>query len=216
MTIKKGFTLSEVMITLGILGVLAAIIIPAVMNVSPDSNKVMFKKAHSTLEKTVETLINDDVNYPSNVTGQTTDGTNVTVARGFNNTDITGTVVPAGNDKFCYLFAQQLNTVGTVTCTANQTGTFETTDGISWFITPSTFPLRADSYNTIMVDVNGNKGPNCFRGDINGIACAASVQTPDEFYLGVRYDGKILVDTTAVTTDIDGGTILTDPTRNKT
>lgn len=210
MTIKKGFTLAEVMVTLGILGVLAAIIIPAVMNVSPDTNRVMLKKAYSTLEKSVSNLINDDAAYPGDVT-QSIGG--VTVPAGFNNLNTTGTTTPGGQDKFCYLFVQQLNTVGTVNYTANSCG-FTTTDGIHWNIWDS-FALNGTGGAIIGIDVNGAKPPNCQRTDLNGTTCAASVQVPDGFVFDIRYDGKITAETTANPSDIDTGTILVDPTKNK-
>ena len=64
MHLKKGFTLSEVMVTLGVLGVLAAILIPAITKVTPSTERVMFKKAHATLEKAVSEMIEDETNYP--------------------------------------------------------------------------------------------------------------------------------------------------------
>ena len=43
---KKAFTLAEVMVTLAVFGVLAALLLPAIANVRPNKNKVMFKKAY--------------------------------------------------------------------------------------------------------------------------------------------------------------------------
>lgn len=179
---KKGFTLSEVMVTMGILGVLAAFIVPAVMNNTPDNNKVMFKKAYYSLEQGVSSLINDDTNYPSD---QTLPISSVTYERGFNYTIQTPPATYFTNNKFCTLLSDELNILGTVSCPAHNltgTGTFTTTDGISWNvripvnddITYTTtdinatteavqFPLSSTSYALkIIVDVNGpNKRPNC-------------------------------------------------------
>lgn len=146
----------------------------------------MFKKAYSTLEKAVSDMISDETNYPSSATG--TDNNSITVPRGFNYTTATinGTV-----NKFCFLLADQLNTIGTVTCpvasegggalwgwNAGQDGTFTTTDGIYWrlyFRTDDTLPNNQFPLNsawpsttvavypdTVYIDVNGlSKGPNC-------------------------------------------------------
>ena len=49
---KKGFTLSEVLITLGIIGVVVAITIPSIINSTKDNEfKVAYKKAYSDLSR---------------------------------------------------------------------------------------------------------------------------------------------------------------------
>ena len=214
---KKGFTLSEVIVTLGVLGVLAAILIPMVMKITPDNNRVMFRKANSVLQQAVNEIINNGTNYPSDELGTTTD-TFASVSRGFNYTTTTGTIVPAGNNKFCFLLADELNTIGTVSCpdpTNGGTGTFATADGVYWKIiipaVASEFPLNAASYTTrVVVDVNGTaKGPNCGGATTTNIATACSSGTTADMYeIGIRYDGKINVIST------DGVTILSDPTQN--
>lgn len=204
----KGFTLSEVMVTLGVLGVLAAVIIPAVMSVRPDTERVMFKKAYSTIEKSVSDLINNETYYPTDVTGTTTD-TSLLVPAGFNNQTTTGTGVPASTDKFCYLLSQNLNTVGTVDC-ATASGankTFTTSDGMIWKVDTTTFVLHSSTYagvNAVSVDVNGNKTPNCF---YDADTCAE----PDQFKFRIRYDGKISVDSS----DPVAVDMLTNPTENR-
>lgn len=63
---KIGFTLSEIMVALGIVAVLAAILVPSVMSQRPDDNKIMMRKAYSILSETVFEMLNDDSNklYP--------------------------------------------------------------------------------------------------------------------------------------------------------
>lgn len=210
---KKGFTLSEVIVTLGILGVLAAILGPMLMKITPDNNRVMFKKAHSVLQQAVQEVINNAANYPIDELGTTTD-TSASVSRGFNFTDTTGTVVPASTNKFCFLLADAMNTIGTVTCPATSgTATFSTSDGISWtiIIPASQFPLNATSYTTrVVFDVNGTaKPPNCGGAATTNITTVCPSNTTADLYeVGIRYDGKIDVIST------DGEAILSDPTRN--
>ncbi|MEI8128966.1 MAG: type II secretion system protein [bacterium] len=215
--IKKGFTLSEILVSLAILGVLAAFLIPALMKAVPNNNIVLFKKANYTLQQAVSEIINNDTNYPISVLGTTTD-TFASVPRGFNYTTITGTIVPASNNKFCYLLSDQMNTVGTVSCpdlAVGGTGTFTTADGVSWrLIIPvpaSEFPLTATDYTTrIVVDVNGTtKSPNCGTVTTTNISTACASGTIGDMYeMGVRYDGKLTVISAA------GQTILLDPTKN--
>ena len=58
---KKGFTLAEVLITLTIIGVVAAMIIPTVINNAQDKQfKAMFKKEYSSLAQTLQMMYAKD------------------------------------------------------------------------------------------------------------------------------------------------------------
>ena len=58
---RRGFTLAEVLITIGIIGVIAAITIPTLLNKSNDRvYEVGYKKAYSTLTNVFESLLNDN------------------------------------------------------------------------------------------------------------------------------------------------------------
>lgn len=59
---KSGFTLAEVLIALGIVGVIAAILVPAFGNSRPDKSKIMYLKAYDGLTEAMTTLVNDS-NY---------------------------------------------------------------------------------------------------------------------------------------------------------
>lgn len=205
----KAFTLSEVMITIGVLGVLAAMLIPTLTKHTPSQRKMLFKKAYSSLEKAVGELANDEANYPSSEMG--TIGS-VSVQKAFNNTSTSGTIVPSSNDKFCYLLSDLMNTVGTINCPTSGSMTFKTTDGIIWnlYYGGTHFPLSLTDYSTrVVVDVNGDAQPNC--GDTAGghitTACTGN-DISDQYEIGIRFDGKIKVIST------DAETILLDPTNN--
>ena len=60
---KFGFTLSELLITVGIVGVVAALTAPAVSNIMPDRNKMMFMKNYKELTTITEKLLNDPTLY---------------------------------------------------------------------------------------------------------------------------------------------------------
>lgn len=213
MAVKKGFTLSEVMIAMTVLGVLAAILVPTVMKTMPSANNVMFKKAYSSVEKSVSNMISDEANYPSgaiwNNVGVPTacqiGGLNVEC--GFHNTETTqnGTM-----DKFFYFFKEQFNTTTDPVWTAGtHLGTFTTNDGIAWtvYVPATAFPLDntvATGYTTfITFDVNqGSKSTNCSQVAYSNPTISACTGTtkPDTFRVQVRYDGKLLIpsgDTTA-------------------
>lgn len=183
MAVKKGFTLSEVMIAMTILGVLAAVLVPVLTNLSPSTSKVMFKKAYSTLEKAVNNMVSDETNYPSDVPITPTPPGTISYSKGLNNTAaVTNIVGGTTYNKFCYLFTDQLNTTtgGGASCvlaTATGLNVFSTADGIVWNIstpvsdtttnaetlanvstTAVEFPVGAiptDSYRTkIIIDID--------------------------------------------------------------
>lgn len=216
---KLGFTLSEVLISLTIMGVIGAILIPSVTSMVPDKNKVMLKKSYAVLEQAIHTLINDDLNYPY---AQTYTMSSVLYHRGFNYVDPT---TNGSTNKFCYLLSDSLNTVGAVTCPDTNTkplmsnnssnNSFTTSDGVLWRISVTAFfgmdsvdktmpdnatiqfPLNG-GYNTrIILDTNGLAGPNC-SNDTNannyyGIPTCSATQSADTFIFGIRYDGGIQI-----------------------
>ena len=195
----KAFTLAEILVTLALVGILTATLVPNVMKVLPDKNKVMFRKAYHSLEQAVHLMINDNNLYPGD---QLTAG----VQRGFNYTDDTGG--SGTTNKFCYHLVDSLNTIGATSCPTTTTESARginiatTSDGITWYIsligtTPTgQFPMTNHYMTKILVDVNGSSNaPNCL-SDINCVSYGPSDYTcgcnnPDTFIIGVRYDGRL-------------------------
>ena len=62
--IKKGFTLAELLIALGVVGILVAILMPVIFSIIPDQNEIMAKKAYYTVQSVVSEMINDGSCYP--------------------------------------------------------------------------------------------------------------------------------------------------------
>ncbi len=170
---KYAFTLSEVLITLVLVGIIASILLPALIQNKPDKNKVLFKKAYTTVENIVTELVNDDRLYPlANGTEGLDNTTSVTV----NDTSY------SGNTKFCKLFALKLNTIETddaIQCGADNVA-FTTSDSIQWYMPETAFAADAK----IKVDVNGSKEPNC---EYNTTSC----DEPDQFAIYVSPDGSV-------------------------
>lgn len=209
---KKAFTLSELLVTLCMMGVLGAVIIPLITKINPSPSKMMFKKEYSVLEKAVSKMINDDTIYPGDLIDSGTG-----LPRGFNYvTDPTNVSTNANKNKFCYYLADSLNTLGPQTCPQPTNGSASgvefatTTDGATWYIVPrdatplNQFPLSGWIYTTkIIIDVNGKlNAPNC-TVDLNSptfmpagytanSGSAATCPKPDTFIIGVRYDGRLL------------------------
>ena len=60
---KKGFTLAEVLVSLSIVGVVAAISAPALSNMMPDKDKLVVLKAYKSLKDATQELMNDPGYY---------------------------------------------------------------------------------------------------------------------------------------------------------
>ena len=58
---KTGFTLSELVITLAIIGVAAALVLPQVMNMAPDKYKVRVLNIYNDLYAATENLLNINI-----------------------------------------------------------------------------------------------------------------------------------------------------------
>lgn len=64
-TIREAFTLAEATLTLFMLSVIAAILIPAAVNIAPDQYRTGLKTAYNMTLSTVDSLINNETLYPS-------------------------------------------------------------------------------------------------------------------------------------------------------
>lgn len=211
---KYGFTLSEVLVTLAMMGILGSILIPTIIAKRPNETKIMLKKEYMVLERAVAKMINDETVYPSSQTFVGAD--TKTYQQGFSYT--TDPTTQAGTiHKFCYYLVDNLNIIGAPSCPQNTVATdnratlFATTsDGADWYIsraTPLADEFKRSSYPTnyyysprIVIDVNGANPPNCL-ADTNcatfGPAAASltphtcACTNPDTFIIGVAFNGKL-------------------------
>lgn len=120
---KKAFTLSEALVTLAILGVLAAILIPVIDNVRPDKDKITYKKALYTMQGAVSNALD------------TTVYTMATNTQAYWMDDY----FQKNPAEFCYSLANTMNTTGKVNCEGKH-GTssysnpnFVTSDGVRFW-----------------------------------------------------------------------------------
>lgn len=176
---KKGFTLIEAIIVIAILGVIGALLAPAIMKAIPNSYFHMFRKAYTTFSQVCSELANDSVMYPDGDLSKTP-CPDATVA------------CPCKTKDFRGCFIAKVNTI----VKNDDAGTFTTDDGISWRDGALGWNEAApagvcDNYNnvgpqieakanTVMVDLNGeDNGPN---------ACGY-----DRFWFGVCRNGKVFI-----------------------
>ena len=146
---KLGFTLAEVLITLGIIGVVAAMTIPTLLSqTNSQEYKTAFKKAIASLNQAVTLNLALDGNDFSalSVASSTTDSNSV-----------------------YYMFTTRMNVVSTGANSDMGAATFGATGNYTLFFNDGiavTFPKTAASCTTeaagctMIVDVNGAKKPN--------------------------------------------------------
>ena len=183
---ENAFTLAEILIVIAVIGVLSVFVLSSLSNATPDKNKVMFKKAYSITERTVQELINDETLYPYN---QDLWGFMNAIQVQIPGEAIGQRTVANSGDKFAVLFKDKLNVVESSPKT-NHNYVFTTTDGITWTIPDGAFTRSSNANNAkvITVDVNGNsKGANCYASDnLQDHDC-------DQFRILVYFDGKVNV-----------------------
>lgn len=152
-----GFTLAEVLITLAIIGVVAAMTIPSVIvNTNQQEFKTGLKKAVSVLNQAITMNIALENISPADLTSQTYDNTK--------------------SDNLMGYLAQRLNIIKTTTM-GNGNNAFYTADGMRFEFSTSektgTQKIKCGdgvhTYDTenklqnpciLLVDVNGDKRPN--------------------------------------------------------
>ncbi len=166
---RKAFTISEVLITLAIIGVLAAILIPVIDNVKPDKDRITYKKAIYSLNTAVSNAMDSTVYSIAANSAAYWKDTNV------------------GDSDFCMAVADSLNTAGRVDCVSESSydsPNFITTDGIRYWGLEGKF---TDNERTIYVDrALGSK-------ELRTIAAKRGQTGQDQtgLKIRVRYDGKI-------------------------
>ena len=109
---KKAFTLAELVIVLGVIGIASALIIPAVSHLRPDKTKVAYLKAYDTISERVRDLSSNSMLYPiCDTIGSETVSCQQIPLFSLESTRATrsGYVIPHGNRKLCNLIAEEFN-----------------------------------------------------------------------------------------------------------
>ena len=213
---NKAFTLTELLIALGVIGILAAVLFPIISNIVPDQDVIMAKRAYYTIQQGVADLINDQSCYPDLTNASESekkdgfdDGAGYEGCNDWNQDKTANSAL-----KFATLFSKKTDYVedddGNIAsgdwkvrelgedeepddiAIGDNDLNFQTKDGMSWYITSD------GSYNYILVDVNGADGDNCFQSEISGISDkvapeCASGENPDKFAVRVKDNGHLTI-----------------------
>ena len=214
---KNAFTLAEVLITLGIIGVVAAMTMPTLLNSTQGAQyRTAYKKALSVLSQAVvlNVALDDYDLSQASVTDTTkkTDGTSASVYNLFNNRMNVARVCegqcPSSNDRWeigsgddAVKFGEAGNYTfffnDGITLTFNQNAA-NCTEG------NATDPTVTQCLGAI--DVNGAKNPNrlvaCDNGT-SGVNC--KVTNPTDIYPIAMYDQSIVPNTEAARAVLFGG-----------
>ena len=174
---KKGFTLQELLISLAIVGVVAAITVPGIIGMMPDKKKAMYMKCYSTLTNLTNEILDDPVLYYKNeedCVGLACQASPISEAY----PQCSGDWSCSGNSKFPAIFATKVNYTSREI--AGNNVVIRTADGVSW-----TFVTAPNAERTaISIDLEPDGGHNCSYSD--------DCKDPDRFNFGLFQDGEII------------------------
>ena len=172
---KNGFTLSEVVITLGIIGVSAALMGAAVGNAMPDKDKVKVLNLHQSITAITENVLGNISIYYKKGVDDTCGGLTcqyTPLMAPYN------TSAYSGIGKYGSLLAANMKLKSGASVSETGVVTFTTTDEVNWTITCS-----ETSGALIKVDLDGSGGNNC--------SYSSTCTKPDSFTFAVDKYGKI-------------------------
>lgn len=175
---KKGFTLIEAIIVIAILGVIGALLAPAIMKAIPNSYFHMFRKAYTTFSQVCSELANDSVMYPDGDLSKTP-CPDATVA------------CPCKTRDFRGCFIAKVNTIS-----GDEGGKFTTDDGISWRDDALGWNEDApagvcDNYNNVGPQIEAKA--NTVMVDLDGVNNGRDACGYDRFLFGVCRNGKVFI-----------------------
>ena len=209
---KKAFTLAEVLITLAIIGVVAALIVPAISNLRPDKNKTAYLQAYDTITDTVKSLAGNSRIYPVCKDPEEDDNVNCSEYPLFNTNrpmdDRFDDANYQGDKKLCSLMGwsfgvdeddmdcsdtvYQFNAANYTDGFANTS--FTTKNGMRWRVVPTVSSTTDGTMAQYQTDIYLDIDPT--NNDVNGedkscIYAADSCEQPDIFKFMVAANGDV-------------------------
>lgn len=206
MTKKFGFTLAEVLITLGIIGVVAAMTMPTLLNSTNGAQyRTAYKKALSVLSQAVVLNVALDDYDLSQATSTDTTGTSLYAL--FNNRM---NVLESDSSHTPWGPTQGEGDAQTKMFGNDSNYTLFFNDGITFTFPKTAKECKLGSADSIckgVIDVNGSKNPNkvvtC--SDDTTTADDCKVTNPTDIYPVVMYDQSVLPNSAAARAVLYGG-----------
>jgi prepilin-type N-terminal cleavage/methylation domain-containing protein len=216
---KKGFTLAEALIALGIVGVIAALALPMVNKAKPDPVKVTYLKTYDSIVQAVKSFSANTAFYAPTRSNESETGK--LVENGFYidypliNDDKSEKVknkvvdLQKGPKKFCDALANSFNVSGSISCDKSDSDDYNTANDSfkPSFKTPT--GVEVQIYTVSTKGVSGDETPKStspyawarFQSsiyvDINGadgnncLYKKDSCESPDRFKFIVGPDGRV-------------------------
>ncbi len=232
--IQNAFTLAEATLTLFLLSVIVAVMIPAATNVSPDQFKTGLRNAYNMTSSTITTLINNESLYPS----KELISDEILIPKGFLY-DTTGTkhTFDSNNNITTYsetndiaweyealtrncLCSNGTKLVRAFCCSMNVTAancstsscSFTTNNGMYWTVTQNASITTNNRDTTPIlyaeVDLNGTGKPN-----------SKTATSPDQYKFNIFYNGRIEISQASndayYQSSLKAKEYLENPTKNK-
>lgn len=203
---KTGFTLAELLVTLGVVGVVAALVAPAVSNMIPDRDKMLLLKKYNEVAEINTVLLDNSQLYFTKNTGDRNNiaclglgCTQQPVLAPYNTPDY------AGDKKYPNLLASMLG-VKKEDVTFNSKGAqFTTKDGTSYtvnFLTSQNASLAKHGAAQLWISLKGEKDDLLLYQFNN--------KKPKAYQFIVKTDGSVLPSKA----DPLGGAYLRNPMKN--
>ncbi|MBE7710596.1 MAG: type II secretion system protein [Cyanobacteria bacterium SIG31] len=194
---KKGYTLAEVLVALGIVSVIAALTLPLINKYKPDTNKVMYLKAYDSLVEVTQKIVESSNLYNLALefgNDRTYNLQKYPLLETETNKVIDGTDLGNGPKAFTRVLCSTFNKAASC---KDITDTFTIKNGSTITVKPSldttsgilsastSTDSTAQIFYTITLDIDGDEGANIVN---NG----ATDTVPDRFLFMVTANGKVI------------------------